>query len=245
MRAMTTLKIVLSVLLLSFGCGGDSKPTTMPAPAPEPAPVASEPTPPAADPAPAAPAAPAPALAFGVAKIKLEAGEAKAEVAISADGTFVGTATEPPKKTAAKAKAKAKPTVSKKPGKLTERSAFFEGTETAKLADDGTVSVLQGSKVIQDGKVVKDERTWGAIGTLDATGIFTLKSDSSKVSIGDDGKITGLMPNMTATFEGAPEMRRTAVFLAVAMMAGGSTVVESHSASDPNNQTVPVPPIKK
>ena len=232
MRPMTTLKTLISAVLL-VGCGGGSKPTTAPAPAPEPAPeVAPAPVEPAPTPEAAKPAEPAPALALGAGKIKLEMGpDMKAEIVLNADGTFTGTATSPGK-AAAKSKAKAKPVVKKKTGKLGERAVSFEGKESARLGEDGTVTVLHGMKEVRDGKVVKDESTWDALGTLDAAGVFTLGSDKSKASFGDDGKLTGI-PDLTVTFEGAPEMRRTAMFLVVAMMGGGSSTVESGASTGP------------
>jgi hypothetical protein len=242
MRPMTTLKSLLAAVLLTIGCGGGSKPATTPAPDPVPDQVAPAPTEPAApDPVPEAkPPEPAPVLAFGAGKIKLEErGQLVAEIALNADGTFVGTAHEPAKPTKAKAKAKAKPVTKKKAGKLAERAAFFDGKEGARLAEDGTVTVLRGSKEIQDGKVVKDESSWNKVGMLDAAGVFT--GDTNKVSFGDDGKAVGLPPSMTVTFEGAPELRRTAVFLVVAMLSGGTTTMSSGSATAPGNVTAPAP----
>lgn len=243
MHPMTMLKPLIASVLLTVGCGGSKKPATEPAPAPtEPAPV--DPAPPPTDPAPTpeaakpAPPPPAAALATGAGKVKITGkGGLTIDLAIKADGTFTTMATQ--------SKKGKKPAVKKAAGKLAERTAALEGAESARLAEDGSVTVLQGMKEIRDGKVVKDETTWGAVGTLDDAGVFTLASDSTKVSFGDDGKAVGFPADMTVTFEGPPELRRTAIFLVVAMMAGGKTVMESGSATAPGNATAPVPAPKK
>ena len=228
MHPMTILKSLIASALLTVGCGGSKKPATEPAPAPtEPAPAdpAPAPTEPAPTEAAAKPAPPPPAavLATGAGKVKITGkGGMMIDLALKADGTFTTMATQ--------SKKGKKPAVKKAAGKIAERTASLEGAESARLAEDGTVTVLQGMKEIRDGKVVKDETTWGAVGTLDDAGVFTLASDSSKVSFGDDGKAAGFPPDMTVTFEGPPELRRTAIFLVVAMMAGGKTVMESGPA---------------
>lgn len=241
MHPMNMLKPLIASVLLTVGCGGSKKPVTEPAPAPsepapaDPAPAPAEPAPPEPTPEAAKPAPPpAAVLATGAGKVKITGkGGMTIDLAIKADGTFTTMATQPKKGK--------KPAVKKAAGKLAERTAALEGAESARLAEDGTVTVLQGMKEIRDGKVVKDETTWGAVGTLDDAGVFTLASDSSKVSFGDDGKAVGFPADMTVTFEGPPELRRTAIFLVVAMMAGGKTVMESGSATAPGNATAPVP----
>ena len=232
---MHMLKLLIPSLVLALGCGGsDKQPVT-------PEPVAPAPADPALPPEPEKPA-PAPALTLGAAKINLAAGpDAKIEVVLAADGTFTGTATEqaPAVKTKAKAK-KVAPKITKKTGKLGEREALFDGKPAAKLGDDGTVSVSVHEIEHVEGKVVKDEATWQPLGVLDAEGVFTTK-DGAKMSIGEDGKAAGFPAEMAVQVEAAPEMRRTTMFLVLAMMAGGRRV-ESGVTSSAN--TVPVEPIK-
>ncbi|MEJ7598079.1 MAG: hypothetical protein WKG01_09245 [Kofleriaceae bacterium] len=228
------LKLLIPALGLALGCGGSvNKPVTSPQPvvaAPEPAPEPPKP-------------APAPDLTMGAAKINMLAGpDAKIEVVLAADGTFTGTGTQASTaKTKAKAK-KAAPKITKKTGTLAEREAMFDGHSVAKLGDDGTVTVAQHMIEKVDGQPEKRETTWQPIGVLDAEGVFTSAKDGAKFSVGGDGKVAGFPAEMAVQVEAAAEMRRTAMFLVLAVMSGDTQVTMSTTGS--TNKTVPVEPIK-
>ena len=130
-------------------------------------------------------------------------------------------------------------------GKMTPAGELhIDGKVVAKLADDGTVSVLHEREVFESGQLVKSDSSWEEIGGLDDKGVFTAR-DGRRLSVGADGKLTGIPGGMTITVDvgGTPEANRTAIFLIVASFSASKETTSSEGPSkeaDPGQ--LPAPP---
>lgn len=126
-------------------------------------------------------------------------------------------------------------------GKMTPAGELhIDGKVVAKLADDGTVSVLHEREVFESGQLVKSDSSWEEIGALDNKGIFTAR-DGRRLSVGADGKLSGIPGGMTITVDvgGTPEANRTALFLIVASFSASK---ETTSSEGPSKQAEPPQP---
>ena len=240
-RAMTIRHLLLASIVSLAACGGGSKkPPAEPAPS-MPAPTETAQTPPPAEKAPVvapAPPPPPPKLALGEAKItmkmKSKTKSVDGEIALAPDGALTATMNS----TNAKKKKETK-TIA---GKLTAAGELQDdkGEVIARIGDDGKVETRQISEVKEEGKLMKSEMKYEDIGTLDDAGVFTNKKDGKKFSVDDKGKLSGFPTEMQLTVTAAPEQRKAAVFVVVAMFGASKTTMDSSSSKgDP----VPVPPI--
>jgi hypothetical protein len=224
------IRHILLASLVSFAaCGGGSKkPAAEPAPsstepAPDPAPAATPPVAekPAPEPVPAPP--PAPKFALGEAKIVIKSAkktEVSGEITLAADGTITAKMTSSVKKENKSVTAKLTAE-----GELTDD----KGEVIARIDADGKVETLHQSEEKVDGKMVKSEKAYADVGTLDETGTFTIKKDGKKVTIDDKGKVVG-MPGITITITAAAEQKKPAMFIVVAMFASSKVTMDMSGA---------------
>jgi hypothetical protein len=241
-RAMTIRHLLLASLVTFAACGGSSKkPPAEPA-STEPAPTETAQTPPVEKAPPVeapAPPPPPPKFALGDAKItmksKSKTGTMDGEVALAADGTLTATMNS----TNAKKKKETK-TIA---GKLTAAGELQDdkGEVIARLGDGGKVETRQIFEEKADGKLVKSETKYEDVGTLDDEGVFTNKKDGKTFSVDAKGKLTGFPAEMQLTVTSAPEQRKAAVFVVVAMFAASKMTTDSMSSK----AAVPVPAPKK
>lgn len=224
---MTTSQQLLATLLVLVhaACGGKQAPApAAPAPAEPPAAAAK----PAAETKPAG--EPAPKLTLGEIKIAMTGTNKResmeAEITLVADGTMTAKMTS-----SAAGKKKDSKT---KTGKVTATGHMVDdaGDTVAKIADDGTVEARLVMETMSDGKVVNKESSYMNVGTIDKDGVFTAKKDGKKLQFDDKGHLTGL-PSQDITFAvtAAPELRKTAMFIIVAILT--STKMSSSAASEP------------
>jgi hypothetical protein len=153
-------------------------------------------------------------------KTKKESGEG--QLVVTSDGTVTAKVTS---STTGKPN-KTKTTT----GKITAAGELLndQGKAQARIADDGTVSVLHEIEQRENGKLVKLESKWNDVGTLDDDGTFTSKKDGTKLSIGADGTLVGLpIQEMTFTVTAGPEQKRVALFVVISMLAGGKTISDA------------------
>ncbi len=207
----------------------------------EPAPTETAETPPPAEKAPVeapAPPPPPPKLALGEAKItmkqKSKTGTMDGVITLAPDGVLTATMNS----TNAKKKKETK-TVA---GTLTVAGELQDdkGDVIARIGDDGKVETRQISEVKEEGKLMKSEMKYQDIGTLDDAGVFTNKKDGKKFSVDDKGKLSGFPTEMQLTITAAPEQRKAAVFVVIAMFGASKTTTDSVSSKA---GVVPVEPI--
>jgi hypothetical protein len=209
--------LLLASLVSIAACGGGSK-----KPAVEPA---------APEPAPAPP--PAPKLALGDVKIVLKGAkktEVSGEFKLAADGTLTATMTSTKKK-------ETKTVVSKvsAEGELTDD----KGEVIARIDGDGKVETLHQMEEKHEGKTMKSEKSYVDVGKLDDTGTFTIKKDGKTVTIDDKGQVVGLGRDVALTITAAPEQRKAAMFIVVAMLGSSKVVMDMGGAKADPPATVP------
>lgn len=220
----------LASLVSLAACGGGSKkepaepaPTTTEPATPEPAPAATPPLAEAPAPAPAPAPPPPPKFALGDVKIVLKGAkktEASGEITLAADGTISAKMTSSVKKENKTVTAKLSAQ-----GELTDD----KGEVVARIDDSGKVETLHQMVEKQDGKTMKTEATYEEVGSLDETGTFTIKKDGKKLAIDDKGKVAGI-PGVTVTVTAAPEQKKAAMFIVIAMFASNKVTTDTSSA---------------
>jgi hypothetical protein len=239
---MTIRHILLASLFTFAACGGGGKKAPVePAPT-EPAPTETAQTAPVEQAPPVeapAPPPPAPKFVLGEAKItmksKSKSGTVDGEVALAADGTLTASVNS--------TNAKKKKDNKKFAGKLTAEGELHDdkGEVIARLGDDGKVETRRVMNEKVEGKLMKSETTYEDVGMLDDAGVFTNKKDGKKFSVDDKGKLVGFPAEMQLTITAAPEQRKAAVFVVIAMFAASTMTSDSMSSKA---ATVPVEPIK-
>lgn len=142
-------------------------------------------------------------------------GSLTTEMVVAQDGTFTATVTDAGRMKTTKA------------GKVTTGELFDDtGKLRAKIDDDNTVVVLHENERRHNGVLVETTEMWMNIGTFDAEGTFTARMNGEKTSVGADGTLVG-WPWKTVTNARTAEEKRTAIFLAIATMAGGKTTMDA------------------
>lgn len=122
----------------------------------------------------------------------------------------------------------------------------FDGKVKVKIDDAGAVTALHESRESVEGKVVKEESEWRAMGVLDASGTFRASQTGVTVRVEPDGSVTGLPAEIEVRIEAAdPAVRRTALFLFVASMASTRMESDIHSAPATEEPPAAVPPMTK
>jgi hypothetical protein len=139
------------------------------------------------------------------------------ELVVAQDGTYTATFTE-----------RAGGTTKTRTGKLTPGELRDDAGKLHAKIDNDTVSVLHETDRRENGVLVNTTEMWMKLGTFDAEGTFTSIQSGAKISVGADGKLVGFpFEGMTFTVKAhTVEQKRTAIFLAMAMLAGGKTVID-------------------
>ena len=120
----------------------------------------------------------------------------------------------------------------------------IDGKVVARVGEDGAVTVLHQSEVVEAGVLVKSESTWQDIGVLDQRAVFTSRKDGRTVRVGADGTLVGMPSGMTVKVDmgGTPARNRTALFLIVASFAASKQVTTSEGKSKEDEKPAEPPP---
>jgi hypothetical protein len=209
----------LLVSLSLAACGGSSTPTPATPPPTTATATAAAPT---GD-------VEAPRLVLGPATIMLGIDQKRVEILLAADGTVTASTSD-----------------GTDPKRQVHLNGYgdleVDGTVRAKLGTDGAVTVLDEMIEERDGKVVKQESKWTAVGVLDADGAFTASKDNRRIAIDAAGKVTGFPGGLELSIQAEPAVRRAAMYLVIAMLSGSR--VKSGTSGSSTNAVVAPQPIK-
>jgi hypothetical protein len=178
--------------------------------------------------------APGTRLALVEGKVTWTAPGATMAVGLKSDGVFDVVATY-------REKADGPEETKRRSGKMTPAGELhIDGKVVARLADNGTLSVLHEREVFESGQLVKSDSSWEEVGALDDKGVFTAR-DGRRLSVGADGKLAGIPSGMTITVDvgGTPEGNRTALFLIIASFSASK---ETTSSEGPGKDAAPPQP---